>query len=257
MLKDHKEDSLGEEGGVEEIAVMVEGREEQERKETESISYTENAITLDETSNLHNTADIEHNMDRSGNATVCEEDNYHQVWRPKKQPHLAELVMCSKELQERQRKSTRDGTVRPPLDRSLSSRDLFIRQQQLFDRIQATQAVLKDSTDQIVLDSADSTAKKPPMSFKEASRRVISDQRKRNRGHSSFSDVVTQYLAKMESERDAYGASSQNPQTPTSSIRFPSWHSKPQLSKQSSSQGVLGAIPIDEWHKLVEESLHS
>lgn len=255
MINNRKEDIVEEEGSVERTAVMEEVVEErgqqQETKEKESKSYSENAIIC-EMSNFQCTlvaAGMRDNIHKLENVAVCEEDNYYRVWRPKKQLHLAELIVSSKELQERRRKSIRDSTAkRPPLDRSLSTRDLFVWQQQLLDRIQATQVVLKESTEEI-LGSPGSTEKQLHMSFKEASQYVIPDQRKRSKDQSSLSDTVTQYLVKKESERGTCVVTSQDSHTPISA-RFPSWCSKPRVCKQLSTQSVVGAIPIDD---LVEE----
>lgn len=116
-----------------------------------------------------------------------------------------------------------------------------MRQQQLLNRVQATQAVLMEATDEIL--SPSPTAKKPRMSFKEASQRVIS-QRRLITGHGSLSDVVTQYQARIKRERESLPAS-QSPKTPISARFSP----KRGFFKQSS---ILGAIPIHKWHELVE-----
>ena len=181
--------------------------------------------------------------------SIISEDDYHQVWRPKKQPHLPDLVISSKELQERQRKSMLVCSTRPLLERSVSKMSLHFRQQQLIDRVQATQAVLKESPDEIL--GSPGATKKSSISFKEASRRVISNQRKRN---NRLSDVVTQYLAKMEKERGAYAASLKDPQTPTS-VAFPVLHSKRELYKRRSTHGVLGAIRLEDWQRLQEDEI--
>ena len=182
--------------------------------------------------------------------SIVSEDDYHHVWRPKKQPHLPDLVVSSKELQERQRKSMLVCSTRPLLERSVSKMSLHFRQQQLIDRVQATQAVLKESPDEI-LGSPDSTTRKSGISFKEASRRIILNQRKRN---NRLSDVVTQYLARMENERGAYAASPQDPQTPTSA-GLPALHSKRELYKRRSTHGVLGAVRFDEWQRLQSDEI--
>ena len=163
----------------------------------------------------------------------------HKVWRPKRKPHLPDLVKSSKESRQRKR-----VPAVPLLDRSTSSIALLVRQQQLLDRVQATQAVLKESNDEIL--SPSPSRKKPHMSFKEVSRRIISVQKRQSGGHPSLSDIVTQYQEKMKKERE----SSQAPRTPKSPL-FSPLRFKPGLTKQSS---ILGAIPIDKWHEMMEES---
>ena len=133
----------------------------------------------------------------------------------------------------------------PPLDHSTSSISLLVRQQQLLDRVQATQAVLKESTAEIL--SPSPTLKKPHMSFKEASQRIMSHQRNQSGGHRSLSDIVTQYQEKVKKEGESFQVS----WSPKSPAWFPPSYSKPGLSKQSS---ILGAIPIEKWHELMAES---
>ena len=185
--------------------------------------------------------------------SIISEDDYHHVWRPKKEPHLPDLVISTKELQERQRKSMAECSTRPLLERSVSRMSLHFRQQQLMDRVQATQAVLKESPDEI-LGSSDSTTKKSGISFKEASRRIISSRRKQN---NRLSDVVTQYLTKVERERGAYAALPRDPRTPTSSAGFPALHAKRELYKRCSTHGVLGAIRLDEWQRLQSDEIEN
>ena len=169
---------------------------------------------------------------------MCQE---RKVWRPKRKPHLPDLVKNSKESHQR-----KPVPAVPPLDRSTSSIALLVRQQQLLDRVQATQAVLKES-DEIL--SPSPSRKKPHMSFKEASQCIISVQKRQSGGHPSLSDIVTQYQEKMKKERE----SSQAPRIPKSPM-FSPFRFKPGLTKQSS---ILGAIPIDKWHEMMEESQES
>lgn len=171
----------------------------------------------------------------------CKGDTYHHVWRPKKQPHFPNL---------RQRKSVYNCTVNPLLDRSTSRLSLFVRQQQLLDRVQATQAVLKETTDDILESPG---TKEPTISSREVSGRIIAEQRKHNKNKNRLSDIVTQYLVKMETEKAANPLSSVDPQPPTSP-GFPLQHSKRRLYKTQSTQGVLGAIRVEEWRKLMEDN---
>ena len=240
---------------------------ESEGEETESEPGSEHAV-LPEAPNLQNTTaaannshtqhieseartESEDRLNVSMESIMSEEDDHHHVWRPKKQPHLPDLVVSTKELQERQRKSMLVCSTRPLLERSVSKMSLHFRQLQLLDRVQATQAVLKESTDEI-LGSPGPTTKKPGMTFKEASRRIISDKRKQN---NRLSDVVTQYLVKMESERGTHAASPQDPQTPTSAGFAPLRTKRGRLYKRCSTQGMLGAIRLEEWQKLQEDGI--
>ena len=171
----------------------------------------------------------------------CKGDTYHHVWRPKKQPNLPKL---------RERKSIHNCTANPLLDRSTSRISLFVRQQHLLDRVQATQAVLKETTDDILESPG---IKKPSISFREVRGRIITDQTKHNKSRNRLSDIVTQYLVKMETEKTANGSSSMDPQPPTSP-GYLLQHSKKGLHKRQSTQGALGAIRVEEWRKLMEEN---
>lgn len=182
-----------------------------------------------------------------------EDDSYHQVWRPKKQPRLADLVSSLGKLHERQKQNGR--ALHPPVSHTMSNASLRSRQQMLQDRIQVTQAVL---TDEIL---SEERANKPRISFKEASRRItmnLQKQRKDKSGCKNLSDVVSLYLAKMKTEKDGKDAS---PDRVTSQVpkSYQTHHGKAKLHKRRSTHGTfdsgkLGAIPLDKWHKLVWDS---
>ena len=247
-LEDDTEDSLEAKEigvGIKEVKV---GRQrlESEREISEEAQPSEALTSQDTTSTTDDNMQYDISEKEKINVTTSLKEDLtckkYKVWRPKRKPHLPDLVKSSKESQERQQKKSVPAV--PPLDHSVSSISLLVRQQQLLDRVQATQAVLQESSDEIL--SPSPITKKPRMSFKEASQLVISDQRRKSRQQSSLSDIVTQYQEKIRRERK----SSQVPQTPISA-RFPPWHSKPGLTKQSS---ILGAIPIDKWHELMAEN---
>ena len=245
--EDDTEDSLEEKEisvGIKEVKVgkqMLESEKEVSEKEEAQPSK---ALTFQDT--ISTTGDnILHDIieeEETNVITSLKEEKKYKVWRPKRKPHLPDLVKSSKESH--QKKSV---PAVPQLDHSTSSISLLVRQQQLLDRVQATQAVLKESTNEIL--SPSPTTKKSRISFKEASQRVISDQKRQSSGHNSLSDIVTQYQEKIKREREL----SQVPQTPKTPIsaRLPPWHSKRELTKQSS---ILGAIPIDKWQELVAEN---
>lgn len=126
-------------------------------------------------------------------------ENRH-VWRPSKQPRLADLV-ASLSSQERQ-KLTRSVSSQPTSTTSKVS--LQSRQQMLQSRVQdranTTKAFFED-------DILDKEAENKPIGkslFKEASKRVIADiQRKRKQAEGGYDlpDIVSLYLAKMKTER--------------------------------------------------------
>lgn len=183
-----------------------------------------------------------------------EEDNHHQVWRPKKQPRLADLVASLGKLQE---KNKQDSGAKPsPLSPTTPTTSLRSRQQMLQDRIQVTQAVL---TDEILNEER---AKKPRMSFREASKRItmnLQKQQHEREGCKTLSDVVSLYLAKMRAEGKS-AASLDKETTPRGVPRtYQTHHGKASLQKRRSTRGAfntgtLGTIPLDKWHKLVWDS---
>ena len=251
-LEDDTEDSLEEKETGKEIGEVKEGRQklESEKGGLEPIpeeALATEAVSLQDTIAVTGDISCDTSEEKKVNVTTCASlkkvicEKY-KVWRPKKRPHLPDLVKSSKESHERQQSKPAS-----PLDQSASI-SLLLRQQQLLDRVEATQAVLTESTDEI-LGSPGPTTKKSHMSFKDASRRVISDQRRQSRGYSRLSDIVTQYQEKLRREKE----SPQLPQTPKTplSARFPPWHSTRGLYKQPS---IIGAIPIDEWYELVAEN---
>ena len=179
-----------------------------------------------------------------------EEDNHHQVWRPNKQPRLADLVG---KLQERKKQDS--GAKSSPLSPTTPTTSLRSRQQMIQDRIQVTRAVL---TDEIL---SEERVKKPRMSFREASKRITMNLQKQQRereGCKNLSDVVSLYLAKMKAEGNIA-----SPDKGTTRAEVPrtyqTHHGRARLHKRRSTRGTfnastLGAIPLDKWHKLVWDS---
>lgn len=165
---------------------------------------------------------------------------YHKVWRPKKPSIQCKLVRNTMKLREQQCKFN-IYTIPPPLEQSSSRTTIFLRQQQLLDRVQATQVVLKEST------VGSPGAQKPIISFKEASRRIISNQRKQTKGHINLSDIVTQYMTNTGRGREAL--SNAVPHTSGTST----WHSSA-TEQRSLQRKLTEPISIDEWHKLVGEN---
>lgn len=183
-------------------------------------------------------------------------DNYHQVWTPRKQPRLADLVASLGNLHERQKQER--GLLHPPVSPTTANPSLRSRQQMLQDRIQVTQAVL---TEEIL---GDERAKKPRMTFKEASKLITKNLQKQQReknGCKSLSDVVTLYLAKKKAEERSKAASPVPIAVGGNTIprSYQTHHGKARLKKRRSTRGAfdtgtLGVIPLEKWHKLVWES---
>lgn len=81
---------------------------------------------------------------------------------------------------------------------------LRTRQKTLFNRVMATQAVLKETQDELLSDEKPETAK-PHISLLEASKKVTANLRKQksNEESKNFSDIVSQYLAKPKPEESS------------------------------------------------------
>ena len=180
-----------------------------------------------------------------------EEDSYHQVWRPKKRPHLADLVASLGSSQERQMLNR--GTTPPLLSHTVSKTPLRLRQQMLQDRIQVTQAVLSDEI------MSDERAKRPKMSFKDASERIAGNLQKQQQekgGCKTLADVVSLYLEKMRAEGEANNVTSASSGVGKS---YQTHHGKARLHKRHNTHGTFGrgmpgAIPLEKWHKLLMDS---
>ena len=237
LLENEDEDSL-EENEVGEGMSEVK-KEGEQRPKGGSASDMEN-VSTPEAPSLNNITPIAHadEVENAGDVSekklsvkyslgdIVETDEaYHKVWRPKKPPTPRDTISSMKKFREQQSKY---HSAPPLLERTLSKTSLLLRQQQLLDRVQATQAVLKDST------VGSPGVKRPVISFKEASRRLISERKEQVKGHSNLSDIVTQYMAKMRTDTQAA-----EPQTPYS-----------KKGRLGTALSLPGAIPVEEWHKL-------
>ena len=185
-----------------------------------------------------------------------EEDSYHQVWRPNKQPRLADLVASLGKMQAKPKR--KHEALHQTPSTTVANASLRSRQQMLQDRIKVTQEVL---TDEIL---SDERVKKPKMSFKEASKRItlkLQMQQHEKKGCKNISDVVSLYLAKKKAEEMAITSSpaaARAGDEATTSKSFQTHHGKAKLHKRRSNRtfdnNPLGAIPLDKWHKLVSDN---
>ena len=158
------------------------------------------------------------------------EGERHMVWRPKKRPELAKLVELLKETRqedapEKPEKPVEKSPVKPPtggpwgaLLTPSRTPSLRSRQKTLFNRVIATQAVLKETTDELLNEDKplEEVTKKPRhITLLDASKKVtasLKKQKSTEENSKNFSDIVSKYLAKSRAE----SASSEEGSAPAS-----------------------------------------
>ena len=179
-----------------------------------------------------------------------------QVWRPKQQPRLADLV-ASLSSQKKQGQ-TRGGS--PPLSPTASKISLQSRQQMLQSRVQDRVHTTKAFFEEEILEKERKVTSKSLSMFKEASKRVLADvKRNKNQSRSNvdLADVVSLYLAKMRAE----GESESNTKS-TNGISTAHRGSQMELRKRLSAESAAsnkreekpGTIPLERWCKIVREN---
>lgn len=226
----------------------------------------------------------------SARTPFLREGETHFVWRPKKRPMLSDLVEMLRshgdegiveDPEEQKLKESADDqepfvTALPPrtpkptkmgssfaLPRSGSLRT---RQQALFNRVIATQAVLKESTDELLKEEEPQTPVKPKhMSLFEASKKVTANlkkQKRANDGSKDFSDIVSEYLAKTKAEaasptsNSAGGGKDEAPKSAGYKPRISMAPPRKPISIQR--KDTKGAIPISQLREIVKENkLHA
>lgn len=202
--------------------------------------------------------DIKERKD-SASASMGMNPSGRQVWRPKQQPRLADLVAS---LSSQKKQGQTRGTSPPlsPISKiSLQSRQQML-QSRVQDRVHTTKAFFEDD----ILDKERNIASKPSKSlsrFKDASKRVLADvKRNRNNGQGSpdVADVLSLYLAKMRAESN----NTKSPQaTQFNEISTAHRGSQMKLRKRLSAQSSAaskeekpGTIPLERWCKIVREN---
>lgn len=195
------------------------------------------------------------------------EGQAHCVWLPKKQKtRLSDLVVnLKKERENRGEDENERENVTAKGARKLSDSNLSLepatpkslrsRQQNLFDRLVATRAVLKETTDEILKEDEDEEKPIGHISLFEASKKVSANIKKQKESAGSdndFTNVVSQYLQKVRS------GSQQSPGPQAASPlgdKYQDW-SRPKLSRFNplKRQESNGAIPIATYRNLIRES---
>ena len=197
-----------------------------------------------------------------------EGETHHLVWRPKKRPELAKLVdMLEKGKREHllANNSDEDSTPVPSTPKSAGTintgcgglASLRSRQQTLFNRVIATQAVLKETTDELLKeDSLEANNKQKHISLLEASKKVTASIKHKKVSNKDVSDIVAQYLAKnMEEEQQTENTGTKGGQAPT----------EPDIRRASAPMAMgpprkllqrretKGAIPINALREIIRE----
>ena len=206
------------------------------------------------------TADDVKKRKDSASASMGMNPSGRQVWRPKQQPRLADLVAS---LSSQKKQGQTRGTSPPlsPISKiSLQSRQQML-QSRVQDRVHTTKAFFEDD----ILDKERNIASKPskPLSrFKDASKRVLADV-KRNRNHGQgipdVADMLSLYLAKMraESNNTKSPQATQFNEISTAHHQGSQMELRKRLSAQSSAvskEEKPGTIPLERWCKIVREN---
>ena len=201
-------------------------------------------------------------VDKRGSAFALQNPSNRQVWRPKQQPRLADLVASlSSQKKQKQVRSTS-----PPLSPAASKISLQSRQQMLQSRVQDRVHTTKAFFEEEILEkekSIVSTAPNKPLSmFKKASRRVLADVQRTKRhsqGTMDLADVAFLYLAKMRAEyqNDAESQATNGIPAHQDSHMEIRKRISAQLANVSSRRKAEEAprtIPLERWCKIVREN---
>jgi len=223
----------------------------------------------------------------SARTPFLREGETHFVWRPKKRPMLSDLVDMLKNRDEEEPEHTvyeQKEATESKIEEELSSTtplpprtpkpvksgstftlnrsgSLRTRQQALVNRVIATRAVLKETTDELLKEEEPETPQKPKhMTLFEASKRVtanIKKQKKAKEGSKDFSDIVSEYLAKTKSEANSLetsGSTTAKDEVPKSAGyrgRMSMGPAKKHINLQR--RETKGAIPISQLREIVRE----
>lgn len=189
------------------------------------------------------------------------EGESHQVWRPKKQ--LSDVVeKLNKELKQEERQPSPDKAKKPPAQTPTAGKSsLRSRQKTVFNRALATQAVLKETTDELLneADEEGSEANKPKLSLREASKRITANLKKQEShtgttGGGNISNVVSQYLAKLRAEGGTELLSSGGSDTATSPLVPQPVRRRQGTRRVAFTTGTPGAVELKQWKKIVRNA---
>ena len=199
--------------------------------------------------------------DEEVKSAYLREGDSHKVWRPKKAPQLANLVsdLVKKERAKQKNEpsvATTPSGQRPSLTPTgVSKGNLKARQKTVFNRLVATQELLRETTDELLKEEGDDQPKpQSHLSLLEASKKISANIKKQRsaekEGKEDFSSVVRKCLEKVRSED-----SSSDAHTPTSD---PSPTSKSAMSalrnRRVSRRGSrIGLVPLKKWKNVARE----
>ena len=190
------------------------------------------------------------------------EGESHQVWRPKKQ--LSEKVeKLNQELKEEERQPSPVKAKKPPLQTPTPGKSsLRSRQKTVFKRALATQAVLKETTDELLNDADEEGTEdtKPKLSLREASKRITANLKKQESqvgvaGGANISNVVSQYLAKLRAEggTELLSSGGSTSDAATSPL-VPQPTRRRQGTRRVAFTDTPGAVELKQWKKIVRNA---
>ncbi len=183
------------------------------------------------------------------------EGDSHRVWRPKKAPQLADLVSDLLKKEKTKQSSEPSVSATTPVGprflaltpTAASRSNLKARQKTVFNRVLATQVLLRETTDELLKEDEDQQLK-PHISLLEASKKITANIKKQRSADEDargdeFSSVVRSCLNKMRS-----GDGSMDASTPNDN-----------LGAKGFSNGVRrrgskkGAVPLKKWKHLARK----
>ena len=184
------------------------------------------------------------------------EGDSHRVWRPKKAPQLANLVsdLLKKEKTKQSNEPSVSATTPvaprfPVLSPTAASRsDLKSRQKTVFNRVLATQVLLRETTDELLKEDEDQQPK-PHLTLLEASKKISANIKKQRSADEDargdeFSSVVRNCLIKMRSGDQSIDVSTPNDNSGASNgVR----------RRNSRRDPKKGAVPLKKWKHLARK----
>lgn len=185
------------------------------------------------------------------------EGDSHRVWRPKKAPQLANLVgdllkkEKSKQSFELDPVATTPGPKHPALTPTAGPPrvDLKSRQKTVFNRVLATQELLRETTDELLKEEDEQP--KQHLSLLEASKKITANIKKQRSTdqeakENDFSSVVRMCLTKMRSGDMQVDDEATETKGLNNGVRR-------RQSRRGSKQIVTGAVPLKKWKNLARQ----
>ena len=190
----------------------------------------------------------------------------HSVWLPKKRSRMSDVVEMLKNQGGSESSASKTGNESEVLTAAPSSPrapttpkvdSLQTRQQMLLNRVLATQAVLKESTDKLLKEEEETTKFPKHISLLEASKKVtstIKNQKRSSDKNDDFSDIVSQYITKAKTEKKSPIGNVENGSSAWSRATKSLAQQQLRPHLHNSRRKTKGAIPISTFRELVKEA---